>query len=341
MQPLPVGKKQKNRFTVLLCCNADGSENFELIFISTTQRSGAFKKKYGYKYGLDYHSNSKAWMTSNLFFDWLQRFDAYISWIPYLKFVLLIFNCSAHRLLETLSPLPRTMVIYLPPNTASKIQPCDAVIIAAMKANYRLFEIERSINLAVKKAKALTLWIFLSAMKAFNKCEETDMAVIQNCWRHNQILEAPQAPFTALTLHLHVEHIQIVGYISDLFPVRSRTAFKELLNPFDEEHCIQYFGDDIYWAIPYERQAEPGGEDDIMEMPTLKEQLHAIGVFWCLAASGIRLYHRWWHVCDKSTSASRGNEPRTIPNSLSDNSWKLLQINEMCTWEYLIISQMC
>lgn len=86
-QPLLGREKQKNRITLMVCCNANGSENFELMFVGTAQRPRTIKKKYGYKYGLDYHINSNPWITSNLFFDWLRHFDAYISRTPYCKVV--------------------------------------------------------------------------------------------------------------------------------------------------------------------------------------------------------------------------------------------------------------
>ncbi len=49
-------------------------------------------------------------------------------------------NCSAHILLMQLASivtLRNTTVFYLPPNTTSKIQPCDSRIIRSLKAYYR------------------------------------------------------------------------------------------------------------------------------------------------------------------------------------------------------------
>lgn len=98
-------KKQKNKLTVLIFCNADGPKKFELNFIGTSQRPRSFKKNYGNEYGLDYHFNSKTWMTSNLHIDWLQRFDAYISLTLNCNVVLLIDNRSFHGSLKTIPPL--------------------------------------------------------------------------------------------------------------------------------------------------------------------------------------------------------------------------------------------
>lgn len=45
LHALPGRKKQKNRFTVLVCCNADGSEKYELMFTGNAERPRAFEKK--------------------------------------------------------------------------------------------------------------------------------------------------------------------------------------------------------------------------------------------------------------------------------------------------------
>lgn len=67
--------------------------------------------------------------------------------------VLLIDSCSDQGLLKRLPPLSTKTVKDLPPNITSKIQLCDAGIIAAMEANYRLFKMERAIYLAEPFAK--------------------------------------------------------------------------------------------------------------------------------------------------------------------------------------------
>jgi hypothetical protein len=54
--------------------------------------------------------------------------------------LLIMDNCSAHISLMQLASvvtLRNTTVFYLPPNTTSKIQPCDAGIIRSFKAYYR------------------------------------------------------------------------------------------------------------------------------------------------------------------------------------------------------------
>ena len=55
--------------------------------------------------------------------------------------VLILDNCSAHIQTRDLANhgivLKNTKLLYLPPNTTSKIQPCDAGIIRNFKVYYR------------------------------------------------------------------------------------------------------------------------------------------------------------------------------------------------------------
>ncbi|KAI0999363.1 hypothetical protein K3495_g8832 [Podosphaera aphanis] len=53
------------------------------------------------------------------------------------KVLLIMDNCSAHIPVQELPVLRNTTVKYLPPNSTSKIQPCDAGIIRSFKAYYR------------------------------------------------------------------------------------------------------------------------------------------------------------------------------------------------------------
>ena len=72
----------KDRCTMPVCCHADGSENFEPIFIGNSERPRPFRKNCGLDYGLDYHFNAKAWMTATFLNAWLRRFNAHIRRAP-------------------------------------------------------------------------------------------------------------------------------------------------------------------------------------------------------------------------------------------------------------------
>lgn len=131
-------KKDKTRLTYLACANADGSEKIPLLCIDRAHKPRPFKKKTGQELGFDYHNNQKAWMTSVLFFDWLRRLSGYVTSSDITRKVLLLLdNCSAHGSAQSLPFLDNVEVLFLPPNTTSRLQPLYAGIIAAIKARYR------------------------------------------------------------------------------------------------------------------------------------------------------------------------------------------------------------
>ena len=87
-----------------------------------------------------YRNNSKAWMLSTLFQEWLQDFDDIVGQKHGgQRVLLLIDNCSSHKL-ENLT-LSYIEVYFLPSNTTSKLQPMDTRIIMAFKKHYRHYYI--------------------------------------------------------------------------------------------------------------------------------------------------------------------------------------------------------
>lgn len=112
-------KRMKDRFTVLVRPNSDGSEKFKFMFVGTGLRPRAFKKKFGNDFGLDYCANRKAWMIGDLFNKWLLQFDAHYT-AKGRKVILLIDNRSADRNSEELPEIKSVEVFYLPSNKTSK-----------------------------------------------------------------------------------------------------------------------------------------------------------------------------------------------------------------------------
>ena len=79
-----------------------------------------------------YRNNKKAWMTSVLFAEWLDKLNN--SMIRQKrKIIMLVDNCGAHPKLVR----SNVRLVFLPPNTTSRLQPCDAGIIQTVKLHYR------------------------------------------------------------------------------------------------------------------------------------------------------------------------------------------------------------
>ena len=131
------GRKQnKERITLVVCVNGDGSNKLRLHVIGKYENPRCFKNVNQADLGCTYWNNKKAWMTQTIFADWLKGFDVHVRGR---KVLLILDNCNAHISLPAIPnivTLHNTTVLYLLPNTTSKIQPCDAGIIRNLKAYY-------------------------------------------------------------------------------------------------------------------------------------------------------------------------------------------------------------
>ncbi len=131
------GRKQsKERLTLALCCNGDGSDKLPLWVISKFKNPRCFKNINVMSFGCVYRNNASAWMTQIIFLEWLRAFDLHVFGR---KVFLILDNFSGHTPVEKIPDhirLRNTTILYLPPNMTSKIQPCDAGIIRNFKAYY-------------------------------------------------------------------------------------------------------------------------------------------------------------------------------------------------------------
>ncbi|UYV72200.1 TIGD4 [Cordylochernes scorpioides] len=111
------GKKSKERITVLVCCNMDGSEKLPLLYIGKYRRPRCF---HGMNIPSNYHFNKKAWMTGAIFTDWLKKLDQIFKRRER-NCLLILDNCPAHQIPEGLQNIE---IRFLPALTTSALQPC-------------------------------------------------------------------------------------------------------------------------------------------------------------------------------------------------------------------------
>jgi hypothetical protein len=84
--------------------------------------------------GVKYCSSQNAWMTSKIFKEELIRWDSELI-SSNRKVLLLVDNCPSHIIDSTI--LSNIKLVFLPPNTTSKLQPLDNGIIKNFKVFYR------------------------------------------------------------------------------------------------------------------------------------------------------------------------------------------------------------
>jgi hypothetical protein len=63
------GKAYKDRVTVLLCCNADGSEKHGPLVVGRFEKPRCMKGMQHYPF--DYKASKNAWVTGKIFREWL------------------------------------------------------------------------------------------------------------------------------------------------------------------------------------------------------------------------------------------------------------------------------
>lgn len=125
------GKLSKERITVMVAANMSGTVKKKLLVIGKSQNPRCFKNERHLP--VDYESNRKAWMTSDIFTKWIRAWDRELT-KKNKKILLLVDNCPAH---PHIADLRSVTLVFLPPNTTSVLQPMDQGIIRALKSHFR------------------------------------------------------------------------------------------------------------------------------------------------------------------------------------------------------------
>jgi len=88
-------KGNKNRLTLVFTSNVNGSDKCQVFIIGKAAQPRAFQKKSGAQLGFYYRSNANAWMTAQLYQEWILQWDHELQ-IKKQKFLLLQDNFSGH-----------------------------------------------------------------------------------------------------------------------------------------------------------------------------------------------------------------------------------------------------
>lgn len=127
------GERSESRVTVLLCCNADGSDRQKLIVVGKLSRLREFPENDNLP--VTYRRNSKAQTTVSLFTDWLVELDRKMA-AQRRKVLLLLDRTGVHKVNPRLTSVD---VLFFPLRCAkgsSAVQPLDVGVIAIFKTFY-------------------------------------------------------------------------------------------------------------------------------------------------------------------------------------------------------------
>lgn len=173
------GKLSKQRLTVLLITNSDGSEKLPLFVIGKAHKPRCFKNIKTLP--TRYTANKKAWMTSKLFEEQLHALDAKMG-AQNRKIILFIDQCPAHPPTVHLRNIKLT---FFPANCTSELQPLDLGIIHTLKLNYRKSLVQRAVTLldAGKDPKNMKVNVLDAIHYVAQAWKNVKTSTISNCFK--------------------------------------------------------------------------------------------------------------------------------------------------------------
>lgn len=178
------GKSSKERITALLCTNSTGTDKLKPLIIGKFGKPRCFK---GVQHlPCEYRHNTKAWMTSVVFEEWLLCLERRMK-AEKRRILLIIDNCSSHNCVPR--HLEHVKVLFLPPSTTSILQPLDQGIIHAVKRHYRARVVRRMLcNIASERDINVNI---LEAMQMFSAAwRALKEEIIANCFRKAGVVYA-------------------------------------------------------------------------------------------------------------------------------------------------------
>lgn len=171
------GENSEERVTLLLCTNMDGSEKRKPLIIGKSAKPRCFKNIRSFP--IMYRANTNAWMTIELFKEWLLDLNNDMM-KQNRKILLLIDNCTAHNKIPELT---NVSVQFLPPNTTSRLQPLEQGIIKNFKVFYRKEIVTRLLD-CMDENRQHTVSILDAINITHKSWKNVSLATIRNCFAH-------------------------------------------------------------------------------------------------------------------------------------------------------------
>ena len=181
--PVEGKKKNKERITVALCANATGMDKQKPLLIARTARPRYFGKDFDPIVYAIYCYNKKAWMTSDLFTEWLENFKRTMR-SKKRKVLLLLDNATSHKIPEDLK---NVRVHFLPPNMTSHLRPNDAGIIRNFKLYYRKGLTKHFLR-AIEDDKPLSINLREALRLIKDAWNDVKSQATNKCWEHTGII---------------------------------------------------------------------------------------------------------------------------------------------------------
>lgn len=178
------GKKSKQRLSVLFCSNSTGTDKLRPLVIGKYAKPRCFKNIKSLP--VDYTSNKRAWMTKEIFNNWLLELDKDMK-KKKKKIALLVDNCTPHN---HPPKLKNVSLFYFPPNCTSILQPLDLGIIKCFKGYYRKRIVQNVVfNLDNKVENPFAVDVKNACDWIASSWKSVKQSTIRNCWKKASFFE--------------------------------------------------------------------------------------------------------------------------------------------------------
>ncbi len=229
------------QLTVLLCCNATGTDLYKPLVIGTADRPQCFHNLDLNQLPVFWKANRKSLMNRQLFAIWLMEFDRHIG-NQKRRVMLLVDNVPSH---PADVPLKHVTLKYFPSLALSQMHPLEKAM-EAMRQNYRRLQL-RSVVVRVDNPESLTdtiteldacLWL----AKAW---QDTDPATVTKCFVQSGFSGPPSADSASQgSSSTNAELQQLIGqcsgmlHLSQPMPVQDFITVDKHIWIYEELECL-------------------------------------------------------------------------------------------------------
>lgn len=261
------GSKSKERLTVVLCCNANGSEKFKLWIIGKYKNPRCLNKINRLILSFDYTHQKNAWVDSVSFRLWLIKFQRKMARED--RHVLLTLdNCSAHNI-DGLD-LPNVKIIFFPANSTSRVQPLDQGIIAAFKSRFKT-RLVRYALLCIESQQSNMKWNILQAMRAMAiSWDDVTCQTITNCFNKAWNITTINSPSESSSLSQDTE--DWTHLISGIYPTINMSFSEFIVLDNNVEICALK----VNVEVEGEKKEDEVDNEEMIEKPSRNEILEAL-----------------------------------------------------------------
>ena len=199
--------KHKDRLTLLIITNMDGSDHRKLSVIGKSKTPCCLQKKYKMQVkdmSVDWYASKNAWMTGEIHHQIMSKLNNEMRLSNH-HILYVCDNASSHQVRE----YSHIKFLMLPPNATSIMQPLDQGIILSAKRRYKKKLAERYLACVENNKDANSLLKALNIVQETNMIaaswRETSSTIIQKCFckagfKHHAVDPSPpeEEPLPAL-----------------------------------------------------------------------------------------------------------------------------------------------